>query len=276
MKRVALYARYSTDLQNDRSIDDQLALCRAYAARHDLAIVAEFNDRAISGASIQNRPGIKTLMAAAQAGGFDVVLVEQLDRVSRDQVDLPAVWRDLRHAGVELVAVHGGEADVVQIGVRALVGALFLQDLADKVRRGLAGVAREGRSAGGISYGYRQVAGGRRGEREIDPDQAAIVRRIAREYTAGRTPREIAAGLNRDQVPPPRDGGRWNGSTIYGSPKRGTGILHNELYAGRLIWNRLRMVRDPNTGRRISRINPASEHQVVAVPHLAILDDRTW
>jgi len=48
-------------------------------------------------------------------------------------------------------------------------------------------------------------------------------------------------------------------STIHGCPKRGVGILNNELYVGRLAWNRLRYLKDPDTGRRVSRLNPDSE-----------------
>ncbi len=66
-KRAAIYARYSSDKQNERSIDDQVALCRAYCERHDLFIVDVYNDRAISGASTANRPGWHTLMSGAIA-----------------------------------------------------------------------------------------------------------------------------------------------------------------------------------------------------------------
>jgi site-specific DNA recombinase len=65
---------------------------------------------------------------------------------------------------------------------------------------------------------------------------------------------------------------RWNASTINGSEKRGHGILRNPLYAGKQIWNRVRMVKNPATGKRLSRVNPASEWQTVDVPHLRIVD----
>ena len=96
------------------------------------------------------------------------------------------------------------------------------------------------------------------------------MRRIFREYVAGRTPRDIARDLNRDHVPPPR-GRAWNASTINGNRRRGTGLLQNELYAGRLVWNKVRMVKDPDTGKRISRPNPKSEWQVTDTPDLAII-----
>src|SRR3954454_14821635 len=69
---------------------------------------------------------------------------------------------------------------------------------------------------------------------------------------------------------PPR-GSFWIGSTINGLAERGSGILRNELYIGRLIWNRVRMVKDPETGRRVSRPNPKQDWQIVAVPDLTIV-----
>lgn len=60
---------------------------------------------------------------------------------------------------------------------------------------------------------------------------------------AGKTPREIAAGLNADGIKPPR-GKNWNASTINGNAARGHGMLINELYAGRIVWNKVRMIKE--------------------------------
>ena len=68
----------------------------------------------------------------------------------------------------------------------------------------------------------------------------------------------------------------WSPSTIYGSAKRGTGILNNELYVGRLVWNRLRYVKNPDTGKRVSRLNPESEWMRKEVAQLRIVSDETW
>lgn len=68
----------------------------------------------------------------------------------------------------------------------------------------------------------------------------------------------------------------WSPSTIHGHARRGTGLLNNELYVGRLIWNRQRYVKDPDTGRRLARLNPETEWVITAVPHLRIVDDDLW
>ena len=76
--RVAIYARFSSDLQDIRSIVDQIAAARDYAERQGLRVVAEFSDAAISGSSLHNRPGLLDLMLAAQAKQFDAVLTESM------------------------------------------------------------------------------------------------------------------------------------------------------------------------------------------------------
>jgi site-specific DNA recombinase len=92
-----------------------------------------------------------------------------------------------------------------------------------------------------------------------------------RVYTA----RDIAGHLNADKIEPPH-GLRWNASTIYGNAQRGNGILLNELYIGQIVWNKVTMVKDPSTGKRLSRPNPAAKHRRAPAPHLRIIDDATW
>jgi hypothetical protein len=71
-------------------------------------------------------------------------------------------------------------------------------------------------------------------------------------------------------------GGAWGPSTIHGNRDRGTGILNNELYIGRLIWNRLRYLKDPETGKRVSRLNPENEWILQEVPELRIIEPDLW
>ncbi|MER9302003.1 recombinase family protein [Mesorhizobium sp. M0496] len=269
MNRAAIYARFSTDLQNERSIDDQLALCRAYAEREGLDVVATFDDRARSGGSVLGRDGLLHLMDKAREHEFDVLVVEALDRLSRDMEDLAGIHKRLSFLGIEIRAVHEGVVNTVLIGLRGLVGQLYREDIAHKVRRGQAGRINRGLHAGGLTYGYSYVLGDP-GKRLIAVHEAAVVHRIFREYVDGQTPRDIAHNLNKESIPAPR-GRAWNASTINGNAQRGTGLLQNELYAGRLIWNRVRMVKDPDTGKRVSRPNPKDEWQTVDVPELAIV-----
>ena len=280
MTSVALYARYSSDNQRDASIEDQLRLCRERAAREGWRVADSYSDRSISGASLV-RPGIQALMQDAQAGRFDIVLAESLDRISRDQEDIAGVYKRLTFAGVRMVTLSEGDISELHIGLKGTMGALYLKDLADKTRRGLRGRVEDGKSGGGNSYGYKVLrktgADGEpeRGERAIDPAEAAIVRRIFTDYAAGKSPRRIAHELNAEGVPGPRGKG-WGPSTLFGNVKRGNGVLNNELYIGRLVWNRQRFLKDPETGKRVARLNPEDEWIVQEVPELRILDDDLW
>lgn len=281
MTRAALYARYSSDNQREASIEDQLRLCRERAEREGWQIAECYTDAAISGASMILRPGIKTLLADAQEARFDVVLAEALDRLSRDQEDIAALFKRLRFAGVRIVTLSEGTVDELHVGLKGTMNALFLRDLAAKIRRGQSGRVISGFSAGGLSYGYRVVKKlDERGEpirglREVDEEQAGIIQRIFQEFASGRSARTIAAGLNREGIPSPF-GREWGASTINGNLKRRSGILYNEAYIGLLVFNRVQMVKDPETGKRISRPNPPEQWQVVEAPHLRIVSDELW
>ena len=267
--RAVIYTRFSTDLQNERSVEDQVTLCRSYALRENIEVVGVYEDRARSGASILGREGLLELLEDARARKFSIVIAEALDRLSRDMEDLAGIHKRLTFLGVEIRAVHEGVVNTVLVGLRGLVGQLYREDNAHKIRRGMVGRVGQGLNAGGLTFGYAPVSGDK-GKRQIVESEAEIVRRIFAEYVAGRTPRDISHDLNQENVQPPR-GRKWNASAINGNLQRGTGILQNELYAGRLIWNKVRMVKDPDTGRRVSRPNPKSEWQSADVPELAIV-----
>jgi len=281
MTKVALYARYSSDNQSVASIDDQFRICREHAAREKWKIVGTYHDAAISGASVILRPGVQALLQDAQRGKFDLVLAEALDRVSRDQADVATLFKHLRFAGVQIVTLSEGEITELHVGLKGTMNALFLKDLAAKTHRGIRGRVEKGKSGGGLCYGYEVVkhtdADGEpiRGERTINPIEAKIIRRVFREFGAGISPRAIARRLNDDGIPGP-DGALWTDSTLRGHAARGTGLINNELYVGKLVWNRLRYVKDPTTGKRVSRLNPREKWITTEVPELRIVDDALW
>lgn len=273
-RRAALYARFSTELQSERSVEDQLDLCEAFAKAQGFAVAGRYADRARTGTTTIGREGLSSLLHDARQSAFEVVIVEALDRLSRDQEDLAGIHKRLSFLGIDIVAVHDGRADALQVGIRGLVSSLWIADLKHKIRRGMGGLVKSGKSAGGRSYGYRPTPGDP-GKPIIHDEEAAVIRRIFADYVGGKNPRDIAGALNAEGIPGPR-GARWSAATINGNTKRGNGILQNPLYAGRLIWNRVRMIRDPDTGRRVSRPNPPSEWQSKEVPSLAIIDPATW
>lgn len=280
MTKVALYARCSSDLQSDLSIDDQLRICRARAHREGWEVVAEYVDRQITG-SVMERSGLQQMLSDSRAGRFDVVLAEALDRLSRDQEGTAHIFKRLKFARVRLFTLSENEVDVLHVGFKGTMNQLFLTDLSRKTHRCLEGRVLAGKSAGGLAYGYslvRKVDGQGnviRGEREINEEEAAIVRRIFQDYKLGKSPRKIAFDLNAEGIQGPR-GNEWAASTINGNRKRGTGILNNELYIGIQVWDRQSFVRDPDTGKRVARPNGAETAKRVEVPELRIIDQELW
>lgn len=282
--RTVIYARYSSQLQNARSIEDQIGVCRERADREGWPIADVYTDYAISGAAgieSAQRPGLNALLARVEAGGIDQVLTESTDRIARHQGDAFAIRERFQFVGARLFTLMDGEVDDITGTIKGLMDARFRKDLGARIKRGQRGTIKEGRAAAGIAYGYRRANRlDERGElvrglREIDPDQAEIVHRIFEEYAAGRAPQAIAKQLNEDGVAPPR-GATWRQSTILGDRQRQNGMLNNRVYAGVLVHNRTSKVVNPTTRRTVIRPNPESEWIEQDAPNLRIVDDTLW
>lgn len=278
--RAAIYARYSTELQREASIEDQHRICRRVIDERSWSEAKLYADQGLSGTS-HLRPGYQAMMMDARAGTFDVLVAESLDRLSRDQEHIAALHKQLRYLGIPIVTVAEGEISELHVGLKGTMSVLFIKDLAQKTHRGLEGRVRGGKSAGGISYGYlhnRHISADgsfSTGDRAINEEEAQNVRRIFREYSEGISPRTIAARLNSEHIPGP-SGAAWGASTIYGNWRHGTGILNNELYIGKMVWNRQHFIKDPATGKRQARPNPRERWVITEVPHLRIIEQTLW
>ena len=302
MMRAALYARYSTDKQREASIEDQARNCRRIAEREGWQLGKIYQDQAMSGSRV-DRTSYQAMLADAKARKFDVLLVDDISRLSRDQVEAETTFRRLEHWGVRIIGVSDGyDSDAkgrkVHRAVKNLMNEVYLDDLAEKTHRGLEGQARAGNNAGGRAYGYRHVpiedtvsrdAFGRpvvvAVRREIEPNQAETVRSIFDWYATGYSSRWIADELNRLKVPSAganwqrktrRRDGVWLASAIAGDAHKGIGILNNDLYRGVYIWNRSHWVRDPETHKRVRQERPQSEWIVQKMPLLRIVNDELW
>jgi site-specific DNA recombinase len=290
--KAAIYARFSTDKQSDSSIEDQARNCEQYAQRCGMTITARFEDRAISGSS-KDRPGFDAMLAAAGRGEFDVLLVDDLSRLSRDDIQMKQVIRRFKFKRVRIVGVSDGydsdtKGEKIQSTMRGLMNEMFLDDLREKTHRGLYGKALNGFSAGGRTYGYKRApiesqtkldANGRPEieavRRAINEDEAKWVRQIFEWFAQGNSPKTIADKLNRLGVRSTR-GSTWAGNAIYGNMSDGTELLKNELYIGRYIWNRCAWVKDPDTGRRRKRKRDQSEWVITELPELRIVSQELW
>ena len=133
------------------------------------------------------------MLEGAREAEFDVVVAEALDRLSRDQEDIAALFKRLQFAGIRLVTLGEGEIGALHIGLKGTMNALFLKDLADKTRRGLRGRVEAGKSGGGNAYGYDVVRSYRR-------------RMASRSAAAGRSmpPRPRSCARSSPAMPPAR------------------------------------------------------------------------
>jgi DNA invertase Pin-like site-specific DNA recombinase len=261
-----------SDLQQDRSVEDQFHICRSLAKREGIRVVQTFDDRALSGASLIDRKGALALIDAAKRKAFDTVIVESLDRLSRDQADLAIIYKTLQFHGVEICTVNEGVATPMHVGIRGLLGAMFLRDLGDKVRRGAMGRVREGKIPGAVAYGYEAVPG-KPGERRIKPDEAKVLRFIYEQTAKGRSGRDIAAELTAKGVPAPDGGSHWSHQIFTNGQ---TGLVGRPLHRGEIHWNTKRTVLNPETGRKTKRFNDRKDWLIVPAEHLRIIDEPLW
>ncbi len=178
---------------------------------------------------------------------------------------------------IKFHTLRHGEITALHIAMLGIASQMLLGDIREKTKRGLRSVARDGRSTGGRCYAYRiaPTDDGGRGGRAIQADQAAVVVRIFGRYAAGVSPKQIALDLNAEGIAAPR-GGAWGPSAINGDRSKGTGILNNELYVGRLVWGRQEWLKHPDTGKRIPRQADEGDRLTIDVPELRIVDDELW
>lgn len=272
---VADYARYSSDNQSAASIPDQQRDNRKLCARMGIPEPStHFADEEISGTR-RDRAGYQAMLKAASRREFDVLAAWDLKRISRAE-DLPQILAKFKFWGVRVITCDGFDSSVdgshLRGWVDGMMGNSYLQDLAKSTHRGLTGRVLSGASAGGLPFGYRVT---RTGSREVVPEHAETVVRIFERFTAGESPRSIAAALNRDGIETNR-GGTWSPSAIYADKRRGIGILSNPAYIGKPVWNRSRWVKHPDTGRRVRQERPREEWITTDHPKMAIVSQALW
>ena len=294
--RCAIYARYSSDLQRESSIDDQIRKCREYAGLKGWLVLDGYirSDNAVSGAALAARDALNSLIADAMGRPrpFDRILVDDTSRLARHLADSLTIVERLQFRGVGVVFVSQG-IDSLEKTARPLLALNGMMDeqalvgIADKVHRGQEGRVLKGLNPGGKCFGYinvpiedptRQGKYGRPAilgvELRIRPEQAAVVIRIFRMYADGYGLARIAKILNDERVPapqPPRTRvmQAWCTSSI-------REMLRNERYRGVQVWNRTAKVRNPETGRKISKDRRKEDWLRVPVPEWRIVSEELW
>lgn len=285
--RVGIYARYSSDKQRESSIEDQLRNAREVIARvgGDPTKATVFADFAKSATSVVGREGLDNLLRAIERGQIDIVLTEDVSRLSRDMADSATIFKRLEYARVPMIGLLDGvdtsaKGGKLTFAFKSMMAEWYIDELRERTRRGLSGRHLAGFATGGVPYGYRtkpeQDGAGRVvGHRiSIDEMAAAIIRRIFIEYRDDGAFHRIARQLNREGIPSPRAGSKhkrfgWGTSTI-------RAILKNEKYTGVWRFNEREWVRVPGTNKRRPRARAADEVITMERPELRIIDAELW
>lgn len=282
---AAIYARYSGDRQREASNEDQIRVGESWAAREKIKVGYYYQDKAITGA-VRARPDYLKLLDDAARGLFQILIVHDLSRLSRDDYELKGVLRKLIFIGIRIIGVADGydsdrKGHKIHAGFKGLMNELHLDDIRAWTHKGMAGKAEDGFNCGGRTYGYRNIPiedpTGKKDaynrpaiiavRYEIDETQAAVVKQIHEWYAAGYSYKWIAHELNRQRIPSSRNT-TWAISAI-------KVILENEMYEGILIWNRRNWVKHPETGKRTYKERPKEEWIIKENPELRIVPPDT-
>lgn len=230
--RAAAYARFSSEMQRDESINAQLRAIRSYAQSHNLLLTKEYTDRAHS-ATTDQRPEFLQMIADAKQGAFDIIIVHKLDRFSRNRYDSAIYRRELKLAGVEIRSVlenlDGSPESLLLESLLEGINEFYSRNLAREVQKGKKENALQGKHVGGTPpLGYRVNPATLL--LEIEPFEAQAVQLIFRLYLEGAGYGEILDTLNRKGYRTKR-GRPFGKNSLYE-------ILRNEKYSGVYTYNK--------------------------------------
>ena len=225
-------ARYSTDNQNPDSIEVQVQKCREWCHQNDIPILGIYADEATSGMK-DSRPQYENMMMQLRQGIGDTVVIYDQSRMFRKMTAWFTFRDELTAMGVKVISVTQpmigkdlrDPTNFLTEGSMALFNQIWALQSRQKTMEKMRFMARNGQHTGGKpALGY-VVKDGRL---EICEEEAAIVRRIFREYGDGKSYREIIAGLNRDGLKTKR-GNAFGSNSLHD-------LLHNEKYIGVLSY----------------------------------------
>jgi len=280
MKKCIIYARTSTKRQ--RSIPDQVRVCKEYATKNKLTVSNIFSDNGISGAHLK-REGYQALL---KAEGHGIVLCEDVSRLWRNSAAQNLQIKKWADQGVLLIEVNE-DVNKELITERGIINQKYRDIIGKYCKRTLVGKAISGKWTGGNpAYGYRmrynfvedEIGQTRRENEglEIIRHEADVVKLIFKRYAEGESTVKICSLLNELGYATPHKKDSWIPTTLNGSALNNTGILNNHIYIGQQIYNKNKSIPHPNTSKRKVVPNNREEWVIFRHDELRIIDDRTW
>jgi DNA invertase Pin-like site-specific DNA recombinase len=288
---AAVYCRKSTEQSgvsdDQKSVARQLDHARQYAARKGWTVADEYVyvDDGISGAEFANRPGFLRLMNALKPRpAFQVLIMSEESRLGREQLEVGYALKQIIQAGVRVFCyledrerTLDSPTDKIMLSLTAFADELERDKARQRTYDAMQRKARAGHVTGGACFGYRNVemigGDGQRShvEREIEPAEADIIRRIFQLSADGYGVKAIAKRLNADGAPSPR---AQQGRSCSWAPSSVREALYRALYRGEIIWSQTRK-RDKG-GRTRPQGRPEADWIRVPAPSLRIVSDELW
>ena len=274
--KALILGRFSSDLQNPLSADDQINACLKKCEQLGWTVKGTFKDEAKSGRSSVNRHGYLAMMATAEAEPVDVIVATSLDRIGRNARELHDVRDRLSDVDAVIYTLDRGVMSRLEFAIYAEMAQIESEKIADRVSRGHRAAAARGKVMGDVAFGYRVVVDENGTRVAVDPVTAPIVLRVNLDYAAGLSPIKIAAALTREGIPTPEGLKVWSPNTILGTRRSGNGLLRNSMYIGRIIFGKTKVTLDPKTGKYIKRKAAEGDMVMADAPWLRILPDELW
>lgn len=197
MKKVVIYARYSSDSQTEQSIEGQLRVCKEYCEKNDFVVVREYIDRAMTGTN-DKRPAFQQMLLDSKKHEFEFVLVYKFDRFARSRHDSAVNKAILKKNGVRVISATELISDtpegIILEGMLESFAEYYSAELSQKVKRGQKESRIKGLFTGGRTpYGYNKE----NQRLKINESEANIVRDMFNNYLSGMRIKDIVVKLDK-------------------------------------------------------------------------------
>lgn len=288
MNNVGIYCRLSRDDERageSVSIENQKELLSRHAREQGWTIVDYYVDDGVSGTTF-DRPGFNRLVQDARDGKINIALCKDLSRLGRDYIEA-GKYTDIvfPSMGCRFIALNDGvdtarKNDEMIVILKNVMNDLYARDTSAKIKAVKRSSFQAGKYVGCYApYGYLKSPEDKH-VLVIDPATAPVVKRIFDLRCQGFGYRKIAAVLNGEGIPTPRDyyylqTGSQNprGETPYWSDMTVKAILRNEAYLGHTVQNKTGNV-SYKIHRQVSK--PQSEWIRVEDTHEPLISREVW